>query len=118
MIQKLKRILIILSPIIILIVWNNFFPTWILTGTYVSNNPHPVLEGPSGIDTLTLYSDGTFTSGWADGKWIIEDGKWKARYQYTYGTAGYSMPIYRPFFLGTPRIRLDRDLNYYYLKIE
>lgn len=115
--MKIIKALIILAPLG-LIVWNNYYPTWLMQGTYVSNNTHPILEGPSGIDTLILNADGSFNSStWVKGKWKIDQGNWEATYQYTYGTAGFSSSIYRPFFLGTPRINLNRDLKFYYRKI-
>ena len=90
----------------------------IMTGTYVSNNSEPILEGPSGIDTLILNGDGTFESGWANGKWRIENGNFEATYSYSFGKAGFSRSIYRPFFIGQPRISIFKDLNYYYRKIK
>ena len=89
-----------------------------MVGTYVSNNEQPILEGPSGIDTLKLFSDGSYESGWSEGKWTIDNGQLSLSYFYTYGTAGFHAAIERPFFLGTPRIYLNRDLRYYYKKIK
>lgn len=114
----MKKAIIFSILIIGLIIWNNFFLVWIMSGTYISNNSKPILEGPNGIDTLVLNRDGTFESGWANGKWGVEKGGFKASYSYTFGKAGFSRSVYRPFFIGKPRISLFKDLNYYYKKVK
>lgn len=112
-----KANLILILAILLLIVWNNYYPKWILTGNYVSNNTEPVLEGPSSIDTLTLYENGTFkNAAWGKGTYEIKGNEISFTYDFKMGKAGYRSHIDRAFFIWKPRILLNSDLRYYYKK--
>jgi len=113
--KKANPILIIAS--ILLVIWNNYYPTWIIAGIYVSNNNGPVLEGPSSIDTLALFENGTFKNGaWGEGTYEIEGNEIDFTYEYSMGKAGYRTHIDRSLFIWKPRISLNTDLQYYYKK--
>ncbi|MCB9359872.1 MAG: hypothetical protein H6587_10350 [Flavobacteriales bacterium] len=115
----MKKVIIFSIFIIGLIFWNNFFPMWILSGTYVSNNPEPIIEGPSSIDTLVLFKNGTFKNGaWGSGDFQIKGAEIEFSYEYIFGKAGYHTSIDRFLFVGKPRISLNSDLNYYYKKVK
>jgi hypothetical protein len=112
--KSLITFVIIILPIVI---WNNFYPNFLIQGTYISNNSHPILEGPSSIDTLTIYNDGTFKcKAWGKGTYTIKGSEIEFNYYYELGKAGFHTSITRPFFIGKPRISLFQDLEFYYIK--
>ena len=113
-----KANLLLLAIILLILAWNNYYPKWTLTGTFVSNNETPVLEGPSSIDTLILYDDGTFINGaWGKGEYEIDGDEIHFTYDYSFGKAGFRSHLDRAFFIWKPRISLNTDLRYYYRKI-
>lgn len=113
----MKRLIIILTILFSLFLWNNYYPSWTITGVYVSNNERPILEGPQTIDTLILYENGTFkNSTWGSGKFQISGDQISFSYHYSFGQAGFLTHIDRPFFIGKPRFSLNKDLGYYYKK--
>ncbi|MEM6297757.1 MAG: hypothetical protein AAF740_03610 [Bacteroidota bacterium] len=112
-----KKGLILFLVTLLLVLWNSYFPTWLLTGTYVSNNNQPILEGPTSTDTLTLYSDGTFKNGaWGTGTYTVDWDKIDFSHSYSMRTAGFQSTIDRTFLIWKPRFSLNRDLGYYYEK--
>ena len=115
----MKKLIVPLLCVILLFIWNNYYPKWTIAGTYVSNNSEPILEGPSSIDTLVLFKNGTFKNGaWGTGDFKIKGGDIEFSYQYEYGKAGFHTSIDRFLFVGKPRISLDYDLGYYYKKVK
>ena len=102
-------------------VYDNFYPQSLLLGIYVSNNAGPILDGPVGIDTLTLNADNTFNcNAWGYGTYEIKGSSIHFSYEYRnmgrLEKAGYTCNLYRPMFLGDIHIELFRDLNYAYVK--
>jgi len=111
----------VILAIVIAGVYDNFYPQSILLGVYVSNNVEPVLEGPQGIDTLTLNADNTFKCGaWGFGTYDIKGSSIHFSYEYMnmgrMEKAGYTCNLYRPMFFGRIHIELFRDLSYAYIK--
>lgn len=95
-----------------------------VVGTYINKNYQndPVPEVPHGIDTLTLKSDGTFTSGfYGDGTYKVGCGilttKIDWTYEYEMGKAGFSTYFSNKIY-EKPKIILNYDLNHYYQKIK
>lgn len=115
--KKRDKLLLLLVPLLI-VIWNSYFPAWMMTGTFVSNNAEPVLDGPNPKDTLVLFENHTFISGaWGKGEYKVTGYSIKFTYLYSIGTAGFNTHIDRPYFIGTPRIMLNTDLGYYYKKV-
>lgn len=96
------------------------FPLTSINGTYVNNNLHPILEGPSSeIDTLKVYDNLTFENhSW--GKGNIEINNYNIVFKYTseFGKASFHTTIYRPFLSKKIRVSLNDDMEYYYEKID
>lgn len=90
-----------------------------MKGTFVSNNTGPIMEGPKSVDTLKLYEDGTFqNNSWGKGTYLINGDEIHFRYSYELGTARYTSSLNRKFLIGSPRIKLNSDLGFYYEKIK
>lgn len=94
-------------------------------GTYVNTNyknKHCCLESPHNADTLTLKSDGKFSSGYYGiGSYDINYGLFETEIELHYisemGKAGFYSSFRNKIFEG-PRIGMNDDLNHYYQKIE
>ena len=117
-----NKALIICAVIIVLYLFKNLLTEKMISGTYVSNNKQSLIDGPSFGDTLKIYDNNRFESQtWGKGTYELKHSlvgtKIDLIYKYEYGNAGYEMNIYRTF-LGIPRIDLDRDLEYYFEKVD
>jgi hypothetical protein len=78
-----------------------------------------VTEGPNRGDHLTLYEDGHFESDtWGTGTFKINGTNLILLYEYTFGKAAFECKLFRPFFWGKPRIKIDQNLNYYYIRTD
>ncbi|MDF9795361.1 hypothetical protein OKW21_000624 [Catalinimonas alkaloidigena] len=115
-----KRLLLMFLVLIgFLVFWNNFYPRFSVEGVYVSNNTRPIIEGPKSIDTLTIYSNGTFENGsWGKGEYSIDGDQIHFDITYDYGKFGFNTYLSRTYFIGSPKIQLDSDLGFYYEKIK
>lgn len=116
----MKRIVLLLMiTFFSLILWNNFFPEAIITGTYISNNSEPLLEGPASIDTLTLFKNGKYINRtWGKGTYEINGNEIHFIIQYPHGEMNYYSSFSRPYFIGPPQIVLNYDLGYFYRKVQ
>jgi hypothetical protein len=116
-----KSKIIIISTIFFMIlsmVYDNFYPNWIISGQYIYEFPISCAEGPSNGDILILKENGHFESDtWGNGTFEINGSTLDLSYAYELGNAEFQCSIYRPLFWGSPRINMDRDLRYYFKKI-
>jgi hypothetical protein len=101
----------------------SFFIPQIMVGTYYSNNKITILEGPSGFgEKLIINSNGTFNSEtWGNGKYeVVHSGIFSNdiifKYSYQYGSAAYHTSIVTNFLGLNPKISLNSDLEYYFIK--
>ncbi len=98
-------------------IYDNFYTSTNLSGTYIYNFDNSVTEGPNHGDHLTLFEDGHFESDtWGTGTFKINGTKLTLLYNYSFGKAAFECKLFRPFFWGNPRIRIDPNLNYYYIQ--
>lgn len=126
-----RRILILIILVIILIVplipYGKYSKNDIV-GTYVNNyskllSPDMIITCPSRKDTLILFDDMRFESSWY--------GKGKYHFfimgSYLYvdlnpddpNDGGYDIPVSnKSLFDRTPRLYLNSDANYFYIKIK
>ena len=117
--MKSKTVIIIFFVLLVSIsvIYDNYFTPKMISGKYVYNFPVYVVDGPSTRDYLLLKENGTFESNtWGNGTYKINGSKLAFKYKYEMGEAGFECGIYRPFFFGTPRISICKDLDYYFLK--
>ncbi len=115
---------VFIGAIILIYIFNNFFTESMITGTYISNNNQSVLEGPNGMgEKLFLLEDNKFKSDtWGNGtyelKYSFKGTTIDLTYNYEFGKAGFVTYIDRNYFFGNPKILLDKDLKFYFAKIE
>jgi hypothetical protein len=115
---------VFIGVIIFSYIFNNFFTEGMITGVYISNNNQSILEGPNRIgEKLFLLEDNKFKSDtWGNGtyelKYTFKGTRIDLTYNYEFGKAGYETSINRGYFIGKPQIILDRDLEFYFQKIE
>ncbi len=97
-----------------------------IAGIYVNNNIESIFQGPKstkeGIDTLRILADNRFiNSCWGIGNYSIKNSLFTTEVEFTYkgafGYTVYSSKINRPIF-DDLKIWLNRDLNYYYKRVE
>jgi hypothetical protein len=121
---RYKILIIIASLILLRLVYNGFFTTGMMEGTYVSqDHTHSFrAEVPYRVDTLVLKPGGKFSSNYyGNGTYELEYA-WRGTtleltYKYELGIAGVSLYIDRDWF-SSPKVMQDSDLNYYYEKIK
>lgn len=115
-ITKKRYTLIIVTLITITFLYNSFFPKFLVVGTYKSSIKDPfATNGIENGEILTLNSDNTFISEtWGNGTYTLKG----SRINFSFNNEGYSTYFYRPYFFGTPRIVIFRDLNSEYIKIK
>ncbi len=113
--SKKNYILITILFIATTLLYNSFFPKFLVVGTYKSDIKNSFAT--NGIDhgeTLILKKDNTFVSeSWGNGTYTLHG----SRIDFSFNNEVYSTYFYRPYFLGTPRIVIFRDLNSEFLKI-
>ncbi len=113
---KKKYTLVIAVLIAITLLYNSFFPKFLVVGTYKSDIKNAFAT--NGIDhgqTLILKEDNTFISEtWGNGTYTLKG----SRISFSFNNEVYSTYFYRPYFFGTPRIVIFRDLNSEYIKIK
>ena len=96
-----------------------------VVGTYINTNyqyPQHIAEIPKGPDTLHLYEDGTFQSGyWGTGTYKLDDELFKTEvellYEYSFGIAGITLPVTTGSD-GRVRLMLNDAHDHCYLKVE
>lgn len=102
--------------ILLSIAYDNYYPKWAVIGTYVYNFPRGVIaEGPNSGDRLILEKEGYFRSTtWGKGTYELKG----VRLLLSSNEGGHSAYFYRELFWGKPRIVVERDLNYYFEKLD
>jgi hypothetical protein len=96
-----------------------------ITGVYVNTNydkDYPILDVPNHADTLVLFDDNTYTSGYY--------GKGKYKLEYSFGgteislipnvssEGGFGSSFTRLYSFGNIKIDLFQDQDQYYEKID
>jgi hypothetical protein len=113
-----SKIVIITSVFLFIIIattYDNFYTSKILSGKYTYKFPQYIVEGPKTGDYLILKENGTFESDtWGNGTYVINGSEIILNYKYELGLASFECKIYRPLFLGKPRISVCKDLDYYF----
>ena len=110
-------IIIFLVLFAILIAYNNFYTSEMISGKYIYKFPYFTAEGPKQGDAITLKENGSFESDtWGKGTYKLSGSTLNLNYTYEFGKAEFETNIYRPLFVGNPRIRISEDLNYYFEK--
>jgi hypothetical protein len=117
-----RRLILGISILFVLAyMYDCVIPKATVIGTYVSKSKEPMADGPHYGDTLVLLENNNFQSDtWGNGTYEIEYTLNRTRINLTYdsGKAYYSSYFYRPFFIGPHRIKVSRDLNYYFERID
>lgn len=119
---KFKILIVLIVLIFSSYLYNNFFTIGMISGTYVSNNTQPILEGPYDSYTLVLFDDNKFISEtWGEGtyqlNYSIRGTQIDLNANDASGMGGFNSHLERSFY-GKPRIVLFRDLNFYFEKIK
>lgn len=105
-----KKVLIGLIVLLVFTTaYNSFFPNFIVIGEYQAHIKDPFAsQGIKNGDKLILNDDGTFQSDcWGNGNYTISGYK----ISFEFGNEGFHSYFNRPFFFGSPRIIIVRDLN-------
>lgn len=116
--MKIKKRYAVLLTIGIIFIYNTYYPSWMITGSYTSN----IVDrfATNGIDNnekLEIYSDGTFRGyAWGHGTWKLEHQITGTRINFKIRNEGYNTYFYRKMFLSKPRLVIYRDLNSEFLK--
>jgi hypothetical protein len=119
MTRKTLIITSFVSLIVLSIVYNNFYTTKMVSGTYIYNFPNAVADGPNQGDKITLKENGNFESDtWGNGTYKLKGSTLKLNYKYEFGKAGFEINIYRTMFYGKPKLSIEKDLNYYFERID
>lgn len=115
-VYKKYYVLVIISVVVIAFFYNSFFPKFLIVGTYESHISNPfATHGISHGETLILKEDNTFVSQtWGPGTYTLSG----SRIDLFFNNEVYSTYFYRPYFFGTPRIVIFKDLNSEYVKIK
>lgn len=106
-------------------IYNHFFLKSMITGVYVNTNynkDYPIAEVPDRADTLVLFDNNTYTSGY------YGRGKYKLNYSFG-GTrillisnnpseGGFGSSFTRLYSFGNIKIDLFQDQDQYYEKID
>ncbi|MFC3559431.1 hypothetical protein [Pedobacter jamesrossensis] len=110
--MNFKIVLAVLFVILIIsFCYDNFYTANLISGSYSYDFPLAVPEGPNEGDKLILMNNGDFKSDtWGRGTYKIEG----TRITFNTHELGFQTKLYRPFFLGKPRISISSDLGYYF----
>jgi len=116
--MKIKKRYVILLTIGFIIIFNTYYPSWLITGIYTSCVVNQF--GSNGIDNnekLEINSDGTFRGdSWGSGTWELEHSIKGTSIHFKFSNEGYNTYFYRSMFFSKPRIVIFRDLNSEFLK--
>ena len=102
----------------LIIIYNTYFPSWLVTGKYTSSIEDSfATDGIEDNESLELFNDGTFKGDtWGEGTWKLEHGFKGTRIEFSFGHEGYYTYLYRRMFFSKPRIVIFRDLDSEFLK--
>lgn len=124
--MRKKVLLLIITGICLFIakfLYCNTISTEQVVGKYYIEDPSAVYgaEVPQQQDTLILYNDGTFKSGFYGKGTYKVDTKLGATtldltYTYEYGKTGIELQVYKPLF-NKVRLALDADWLAYYIML-
>ena len=116
--MKIKKRYIAFLTVGLIFIFNTYFPSWLITGSYKSSIVDQFATG--GIENdenLEIYGNGKFKGDtWGEGIWKIEHGFNGTRINFTFNNEGYNTYFYRKMFFSKPRIVIFRDLNSEFLK--
>lgn len=116
--MKLRKRYIALLVFIALFVYNTYFPSWLITGSYISRVDNSF--GTVGIndnENLLINSNGTYSSdAWGKGTWKLKHDFSGTRIIFNSNNEGYDTYFYRSMFFSKPRIVIFSDLNAEYRK--
>lgn len=122
--QQSKKIIIIIgvSLLFLIYVYNNFFTTGMLVGTYANMNYKNSTENPSVPDTLILLPNNTFSSKYfGTGKYSLNYSMSGSKINLIFDDVINQINIHSNITrinLNHPKITLCSDLNHYYEKIK
>jgi len=110
---KLQKRYIALLIFGALFIYNTYFPSWLITGSYTSWVDDSFgTDGIKDNENLLIYSNGTFKGGaWGKGTWKLEHGFSGTRIIFSSNNEGHSTYFYRSMFFSKPRIVIFSDLN-------
>lgn len=119
--MKFKKRYGIILAMGLLFIFNSYYPSWLITGSYTSSISNTfATNGIENNEKLELFEDGTFKGdSWGEGTWQLEHGLKGTEIKFTFGAfneEGFSSYFYRKLFFSKPRIVLFRDLNSEFIK--
>lgn len=116
--MRIKKRYIALLIAAILFLYNTYYPSWFIVGSYKSSIDDPfATDGIRDNETLEIFSDGTFKGEtWGQGTWKLQHGFDGTRIDFTFNGEGYNSYFYRRMFFSRPRIVIFRDLNSEFVK--
>ncbi|OWP85397.1 hypothetical protein BWK59_00015 [Flavobacterium davisii] len=96
-----------------------------MIGAYINenyNNKSSNIDTPKELDTLFILPNNKFkNSYWGNGtyslSYSISGTRINLNYEYEFGKARFKSTINRTLF-GNPKITLNKDLDYYYIKVK
>lgn len=123
--MKSKIVILLIISLTGFFLYRHFFTENMIIGTYVNenyNNKSSIVDVPKQLDTLIIFSDNKFkNSYWGNGtyklSYSISGTKISFIYDYEFGKAQFKSTVNRSFF-ESPKICLNKDLEYYYKKIK
>ena len=116
--MKIKKRYAVLLTIGLIFIFNTYYPSWLITGTYTSSVVDQfATDGIDNNEKLEINSDGTFRGdSWGHGTWELEHGLRGTTIDFKFSNEGYNTYFYRRMFFSKPRIVIFRDLNSEFLK--
>ena len=116
--MKAKKRYALLLLIVFIFIYNTFFPTYLITGSYISNIEDSFASrGINNNEDLEILNDGTFKSdSWGEGTWKLEHGINGTRIDFDFEDESFNTYFYRRFFFSKPRIVIFRDLDSEFIK--
>lgn len=114
MISNKKLLIGIIGMIIFTIIYNTYFPKFIVVGEYEAYIEYEFATyGIKNGDKLILNKDGTFESNfWGKGNYKIKGNK----ISFDFGKDGFHTYFNRPLFYGNTRIIIFKDLKSEFIK--
>jgi hypothetical protein len=116
--MKIKKRYIALLIVGFIFIYNTYYPSSLITGSYTSSINDPFATG--GIDdneNLEIFSDGTFKADtWGVGTWKLKNGFKGTEINFSFDNESFHTSFYRRMFFSKPRIVIFRDLNSEFLK--
>jgi hypothetical protein len=116
--MKIKKRYAVGLTIGLIFLFNTYYPSWLITGTYTSSVVDQfATDGININEKLEINSDGTFRGdSWGHGTYELEHGLRGTTIDFKFSNEWYSTYFYRRMFFSKPRIVIFRDLNSEFLK--